>query len=88
VKLVSLDPKRRRDRRVSCDRPGLVRVERHEDFLIDEQARPGDERPHPFAEPVCRTRDPALGYWRGGEVHAAACHMLDPRSGHSRSHDA
>ena len=32
--------------------------------------------------------DPALGYWRGGQEHAAACHMLDPRSGHSRSGDA
>jgi peptide/nickel transport system ATP-binding protein len=39
----------------------------------------------PFAEPVCRTHDPALGYWRGGTAHAAACHMLDSRSGHSRS---
>ena len=42
----------------------------------------------PFAEPVCRTRDPALGYWRDDKTHAAACHMLDPGSGHSRSHDA
>ena len=42
----------------------------------------------PFAEPVCRTRDPALGYWRGAKAHIAACHMLDPRSGHSRSGDA
>ena len=42
----------------------------------------------PFAEPVCRTQDPALGYWQGDKAHAAACHMLDPRSGHSRSHDA
>jgi peptide/nickel transport system ATP-binding protein len=42
----------------------------------------------PFAEPVCRTRDPALGHWRDDKAHAAACHMLDPASGHSRSHDA
>jgi peptide/nickel transport system ATP-binding protein len=42
----------------------------------------------PFAEPVCGTQDPQLGYWRGGKTHAAACHMLDPNSGHSRSRDA
>ena len=42
----------------------------------------------PFAEPVCGTQDPQLGYWRGGKAHAAACHMLDPHSGHSRSRDA
>ena len=42
----------------------------------------------PFAEPVCRTRDPALGYWQSDKAHAAACHMLDPRSGHRRSRDA
>jgi peptide/nickel transport system ATP-binding protein len=42
----------------------------------------------PFAEPVCRTHDPQLDYWRGEATHAAACHMLDPASGHSRSTDA
>src|SRR5436309_12130311 len=42
----------------------------------------------PFAEPVCQSRDPVLGFWRGDEAHAAACHMLDPGSGHSRSGDA
>jgi peptide/nickel transport system ATP-binding protein len=41
----------------------------------------------PFAEPVCETRDPPLGFWRGGEAHAAACHMLDPHSGHSLARD-
>src|SRR5438477_7027340 len=42
----------------------------------------------PFAEPVCQSRDPVLGFWRGDEAHAAACHMLDPRSGHSQAPDA
>src|SRR6266550_995849 len=42
----------------------------------------------PFAEIVCESRDPVFGFWRGGEAHAAACHMLDSRSGHSRSHNA
>ena len=41
----------------------------------------------PFAKPVCETRDPPLGFWRGGEAHAAACHMLDPHSGHSLARD-
>ena len=42
----------------------------------------------PFAEPVCQSRDPVFGFWRGDEAHAAACHMLDPRSGHSQAPDA
>jgi peptide/nickel transport system ATP-binding protein len=39
----------------------------------------------PFAEAVCRTAEPMLGSWRGAEAHAAACHMLDRSSGHSRA---
>jgi peptide/nickel transport system ATP-binding protein len=39
----------------------------------------------PFVEAVCRTRDPVLGNWQGSAAQAAACHMLDPDSGHSRS---
>jgi peptide/nickel transport system ATP-binding protein len=42
----------------------------------------------PFAEAVCQTRDPVLGHWQGGQAHAAACHMLDPDSGHSRTRHA
>jgi len=39
----------------------------------------------PFAEAVCQTADPALSAWNGSDAHVAACHMLDPGSGHSRS---
>src|SRR6266436_1638052 len=39
----------------------------------------------PFAETVCETSDPALGAWRGGQAHAAACHMRDPLAGHTRA---
>jgi peptide/nickel transport system ATP-binding protein len=39
----------------------------------------------PFAEAVCRESEPALGTWQGADIHLAACHILDPRSGHSRS---
>jgi len=39
----------------------------------------------PYAEPVCRMVDPALSAWNGSEAHVAACHILDPESGHSRS---
>jgi peptide/nickel transport system ATP-binding protein len=39
----------------------------------------------PFAEPVCAQRSPELGAWRERDSHVAACHMLDPASGHSRA---
>src|SRR5215469_4015818 len=39
----------------------------------------------PYAEPVCRMVDPALSAWSGSEAHVAACHILAPESGHSRS---
>lgn len=42
----------------------------------------------PFAEPVCANTDPALGERRGPGSHIAACHMLEPGSGHSRAGDA
>jgi peptide/nickel transport system ATP-binding protein len=38
----------------------------------------------PFAEPVCSTTPPALTAI-GNARHAAACHMVDPHSGHSRA---
>ena len=44
----------------------------------------------PFAEPVCAEVEPALdrsggaGPAPGRQAHVAACHMLDPASGHSR----
>lgn len=38
----------------------------------------------PFAEPVCQDRSPPLTA-TGTEQHAAACHMVDPLSGHSRA---
>src|SRR6266545_4961382 len=40
----------------------------------------------PFAEAVCRGAEPALdatGPGHGSDAHIAACHMLDPGSGHS-----
>ena len=37
----------------------------------------------PFAEPVCGARVPMLGDL--GDGHLAACHMVDPASGHSRA---
>ena len=36
----------------------------------------------PFAETVCEGRTGAR--WRPADAHVAACHMLDPHSGHSR----
>jgi peptide/nickel transport system ATP-binding protein len=42
----------------------------------------------PFAEPVCETLDPVLAAPPGSDAPAAACHMLDPDSGHSRARDA
>jgi peptide/nickel transport system ATP-binding protein len=38
----------------------------------------------PFAEPVCSAHAPKL-IGTGGERHWAACHMVDPTSGHSRA---
>jgi hypothetical protein len=34
---------------------------------------------------VCAQRSPELGAWRERDSHVAACHMLDPASGHSRA---
>src|SRR5882672_8569505 len=39
----------------------------------------------PFAETVCKRADPTLGAVGGQEAHIAACHMLDAKSGHSRT---
>ena len=39
----------------------------------------------PFAEPVCVSTDPPLPAWSGADSHVAACHMLDPASGHTRA---
>jgi peptide/nickel transport system ATP-binding protein len=38
----------------------------------------------PFAEPVCSVDAPVLAS-TGNERHAAACHMVNPASGHSRA---
>jgi peptide/nickel transport system ATP-binding protein len=38
----------------------------------------------PFAESVCSEKSPAL-FATGNERHAAACHMVDPASGHSKA---
>jgi peptide/nickel transport system ATP-binding protein len=38
----------------------------------------------PFAEPVCVERAPALSE-TGNPRHVAACHMVDPASGHTRA---
>jgi len=38
----------------------------------------------PFAEAVCSARSPAL-LPTGNDRHTAACHMVDPASGHSRA---
>jgi peptide/nickel transport system ATP-binding protein len=39
----------------------------------------------PFAEAVCAERSPELGEWLVRKSHVAACHMLDPGSGHSQA---
>src|SRR5246127_5104253 len=39
----------------------------------------------PFAEAVCASSDPPLPAWSGADSHVAACHLLDPASGHSRA---
>jgi peptide/nickel transport system ATP-binding protein len=38
----------------------------------------------PFAEAICASAEPVLDAVQDSESHVAACHMLDPRSGHSR----
>jgi len=38
----------------------------------------------PFAERVCETMNPTLGAGEGLHSHVAACHIHDPRAGHSR----
>jgi peptide/nickel transport system ATP-binding protein len=38
----------------------------------------------PFAEKVCREAEPVLDGAPGRDAHIAACHMLNPDSGHSR----
>src|SRR5271169_6958773 len=38
----------------------------------------------PFTEKVCETMDPPLGAAEGPHSHVTACHMRNPRSGHSR----
>jgi peptide/nickel transport system ATP-binding protein len=39
----------------------------------------------PMAEAVCSSRVPALGAWRDRDSHVAACHLHDPKSGHSQA---
>jgi peptide/nickel transport system ATP-binding protein len=39
----------------------------------------------PFAEAVCARAEPILAGTYGPDGHLAACHMLDPGSGHSRA---
>jgi peptide/nickel transport system ATP-binding protein len=36
-----------------------------------------------MAEPVCAAKTPAL--WTSGPAHLAACHLVDPSSGHSKA---
>jgi peptide/nickel transport system ATP-binding protein len=36
-----------------------------------------------MAEPLCATKTPVL--WTSGPAHLAACHMVDPASGHSKA---
>jgi len=38
-----------------------------------------------FAEEICAARRPALGESNSHAAHLVACHMADPRSGHSRT---
>src|SRR5437016_14263963 len=38
----------------------------------------------PFAEPVCQSRDPVLGFWRGTEAHPPPCHLLEQRPANTR----
>jgi peptide/nickel transport system ATP-binding protein len=39
----------------------------------------------PFVEAVCADKSPELGEWSERGSHVAACHMLEPASGHSRA---
>ena len=41
----------------------------------------------PFAQEVCAAKPPVLGEWTDATSHVAACHMLDPASGHSSGPD-
>jgi len=41
-----------------------------------------------FAESVCGARKPALAAVAGDAAHLAACHMLEPGSGHSKARAA
>jgi peptide/nickel transport system ATP-binding protein len=38
-----------------------------------------------FAEEICTKMAPKLGTWKDRTSHLAACHMVDPASGHSRA---
>ncbi|HEX3538042.1 MAG TPA: oligopeptide/dipeptide ABC transporter ATP-binding protein [Stellaceae bacterium] len=39
----------------------------------------------PFAETICATAEPVFALQDAAGLHMAACHMLDPGSGHSRA---
>jgi peptide/nickel transport system ATP-binding protein len=39
----------------------------------------------PFAEDICAAKSPPLGRSESPAAHLAACHMVHPRSGHSRA---
>jgi peptide/nickel transport system ATP-binding protein len=39
----------------------------------------------PYAEEICSGQAPLLGEWSERATHLAACHMADPRSGHSKA---
>jgi peptide/nickel transport system ATP-binding protein len=71
----SLDPDRRTDKApIAGDPPNP----------IDPPAGCRFHTRCPFAEAVCRTQKPAL-MPTGNDRHAAACHIGDPASGHSRA---
>src|SRR5258705_519400 len=60
MKQVALDATSWRDGRVGRDGLRLVGVHRHQDFLIDKEARPGHQRAHPLAQASPQKRDLAL----------------------------
>src|SRR3954453_21878799 len=60
MKLGAVDSKSWRDRRVSRHGLGLVRIHSDQDFLIDEEARPGHERSHPVPQGVRHAEDSAV----------------------------
>jgi len=60
MKLVSLDTKCWRNRRIGGDRLRLVGVHCDQDFLVDEEARPGDERSHSVAQTVRQGKGNAI----------------------------